>query len=321
MSAVDVDEQPLVVRDVSVRFGGLQALAGIELRVGPGEIVGLIGSNGAGKTTLVDCISGFVRPEQGSSITAFGTELVGLAPELRPYARVARSFQDAKLFPGLTVEEALLVTMERHIPTRVLSAIVGTSLARRQERAKRTWAGELIETTGLEAYREKLVGELSTGTRRVCDLASILAAQPGLLLLDEPTAGLAQRETEAFAPLMRRVQAQVGCAILIIEHDMPLICELSDRVYALEAGRVIAEGDPDTVRSDPHVVASYLGTDAAAIARSGAPTPTSKSKSKNRPTPEPSEEPPMHETTVSDEHGSARRQPLRARGRAARGRS
>ena len=267
--SVASDVMPLVVRDVSVRFGGLQALSDVSVTVGPDEIVGLIGSNGAGKTTLMECISGFVRPEAGSSITAFGVELVGLAPELRPYGHVGRSFQDARLFPGLTVEETLLVAVERHIPTRVLSAILQLPSARRSERAKRVWVDELIETTGLSAYREKLIGELSTGTRRVCDLAMILASQPKLLLLDEPTAGLAQRETEAFGPLMRRVQSQLGCAILIIEHDMPLIMSLSDRVYAMEAGRVIAAGDPATVRSDPRVIASYLGTDEAAIARSG----------------------------------------------------
>lgn len=246
---------------------GRWSLRDVTLDVRPGESVGLIGANGAGKTTLMDCISGYVQPTEGA-ITAFGVDLAGLAPELRPYADVGRSFQDARLFPGLTVEESLLVAVERHRPTRVLAALFG--LDRRGERAKLALVDELVATMGLGAYRDKLVSELSTGTRRVVDIASILAQRPRLLLLDEPTAGIAQRETEAFGPLMRRVQARLGCAILLIEHDMPLIMGLSDRVYAMETGRVLAEGTPDIVRTDPRVVASYLGTSEAAINRSGA---------------------------------------------------
>ena len=260
-------DDALATSGVVVRFGGLTALDGVSIRVAPGEIVGLIGANGAGKTTLMDCISGYVQPTEGA-ITAFGVDLAGLAPELRPYADVGRSFQDARLFPGLTVEESLLVAVERHRPTRVLAALFG--LDRRGERAKLALVDELIATMGLGSYRDKLVSELSTGTRRVVDIASILAQRPRLLLLDEPTAGIAQRETEAFGPLMRRVQARLGCAILLIEHDMPLIMGLSDRVYAMETGRVLAEGPPDIVRTDPRVVASYLGTSEAAINRSGA---------------------------------------------------
>lgn len=255
---------------VSVRFGGLQALTEVSIRVGAGEIVGLIGGNGAGKTTFMDCVSGAVRPEPGSAIRAFGNDLVGLPPELRAYQQVGRSYQNATLFPGLTVEEALLVAVERHQPTNVLSALLGLASARRVERAKRETVGELLATMGLERYRDNLIRELSTGTRRVVDLASILAQHPRLLLLDEPTGGLAQRETEAFGPLVQRVQQRLGCAVLIIEHDIVLIAGICDRVYALESGRVIAEGPPDEVRRNPKVVASYLGTDEAAIARSGA---------------------------------------------------
>jgi ABC-type branched-subunit amino acid transport system ATPase component len=263
---------------VTVQFGGLRALSDVEVKVGADEIVGLIGGNGAGKTTFMDCVSGYVQPEAGASILAFGEQLVGLPPEMRPFLDVGRSYQSARLFPGLTVTESLLVAVERHNPTNVLSAVLGLSSARAAEAAKRARVDELIAATGLGVYREKLVGELSTGTRRVVDLASILAQQPKLLLLDEPTAGLAQRETEAFGPLIGRVKEQLGCAVLIIEHDMVLIGELCDRVYALESGRVIAEGTPDVVRNDPKVVASYLGTDEAAINRSGAITPKRRAR-------------------------------------------
>ncbi len=264
--------QPLMVAEVSVRFGGLQALDAVTVAVAAAEIVGLIGSNGAGKTTLMDCISGFVQPDAGS-IRAFGHELVGLPPELRPYADVGRSFQDARLYPGLTVEETLLVSLERRVPVRVLPALLGLPGARRIEREKRTMVDDLIDLVGLVSYRDKLVSELSTGTRRIVDIATILAQRPKLLLLDEPTSGIAQKESEAFGPLMRRVKEDLGCAILIIEHDMPLITGLSDRIYALEAGRVIAVGTPDEVTRNDRVIASYLGTDQAAIRRSGVLAP------------------------------------------------
>jgi ABC-type branched-subunit amino acid transport system ATPase component len=244
----------------------VHALEGASLEVRAGEIVGLIGSNGAGKTTLMDCVSGYVRPQEGR-ILVQGQDVVGLAPELRPYLGVGRSFQDARLFPGLTVTEAMLVALERHRPVRVLTALSG--LGRRAEREKREWADELIDQMGLDAYRDKLVSELSTGTRRIVDIASILAQRPAVLLLDEPTAGIAQKEAEVFAPLLGQVKQQLGCSILIVEHDMPLIMAVSDRIYAMEAGTVIAEGPPDVVRRDERVIASYLGTSEAAIRRSG----------------------------------------------------
>jgi ABC-type branched-subunit amino acid transport system ATPase component len=260
---------PLEATGVAVRFGGVLALGGVDIQVRPGEIVGLIGANGAGKTTFMDCVSGFVKPNEGS-IRAFGNELGSLPPELRPYAGVGRSFQDAKLFPGLTVEEALLVAFERHKPVSVGAALLRLPSAVRAEREKRELVDEMLGQVGLEPHREKLIAELSTGTRRILDIASILAQRPSLLLLDEPTSGVAQRESEAFGPLLRRVQERLGCAILLIEHDIPLIRGLSDRLYAMEAGTVLTEGPPEEVLADPRVVASYLGTSHVAINRSGA---------------------------------------------------
>jgi len=259
----------LHARGVTVRFGGLTAVDDVALDIEPGEIVGLIGGNGAGKTTFMNVVSGYVTPEPGAVLEVAGRDIVRLAPEHRPYVDVGRSYQAATLFPGLTVVETLLVAVERHQPTPLLGAILGTGRARRIERAKREQVDALVESCGLGAYAERLVRELSTGTRRVVDLACILAQRPGLLLLDEPTGGLAQRETEAFAPLIKRVQRDLGCAVMVIEHDMVMIGQLCDRVYAMESGRVIASGTPDEVRNDPTVIASYLGTDETAIARSG----------------------------------------------------
>lgn len=281
-SASDPAELALHARNVRVRFGGLTAVDDVALDIAAREIVGLIGGNGAGKTTFMNVVSGYVDPEPGAVLQVHGTDLVGLPPEYRPYADVGRSYQAATLFPGLTVTETLLVAVERHHPTPLLGAILGTARARRIEAAKREQVDQLVEACGLQAYAERRIRELSTGTRRVVDLACILAQRPGLLLLDEPTGGLAQRETEAFAPLIKRVQHELECAVMVIEHDMVMIGELCDRVYAMEAGRVIASGTPDEVRRDERVIASYLGTDEVAISRSGSLDQTTAAPGRRR---------------------------------------
>ncbi|MFT5223544.1 MAG: ABC-type branched-subunit amino acid transport system ATPase component [Glaciecola sp.] len=188
-----------------------------------------------------------------------------------------RSFQDARLYPGLTVAETIMVAVERRSPAGLVASMLRTRRARSAEAQKREWAGEIISTLGIEPYRDARIGQLSTGTRRVADLAAVIAQQPRIVLLDEPTAGLAQRETEAFGPMLQWIRDQLKCAVLIIEQDMPLVSTVSDRVYALQTGRIIAEGTPDEVLTNPRVIASYLGTDEVAIARSGTrvskPTP------------------------------------------------
>ena len=267
MLPVDLVTEPLLAEDVRVSFGGVHALRGVSLRVEPGEIVGLIGGNGAGKTTFMDCVSGYV--EASGRLHAFGQDITRMAPELRPYVGIVRSFQDARLYPGLTVTEALLVAAERRKPTPLFGSLLGIGV-REVERHKRALVDEVIETLGLVAYREKLVRELSTGTRRVVDIATVVVQEPKLVLLDEPTSGLAQRETEAFAPLLRWLRERLDCSVLLIEHDMPLITSVSDRLYALETGSVIAEGTPAEVIAHERVIASYLGVDETAIKRSGA---------------------------------------------------
>ena len=257
---------PLVAEDVQVSFGGVHALRGVSLEVRPGEIVGLIGGNGAGKTTFMDCVSGYV--EATGRIHTFGEDITGLAPELRPYRGIVRSFQDARLYPGLTVVEALLVAVERHRPTPLFGSLLDLGV-RSIERHKRELVDEVIETLGLASYREKRIRELSTGTRRVVDIATVVVQEPRLVLLDEPTSGLAQRETEAFGPLLQWLRTRLDCAVLLIEHDMPLITSVSDRLYALETGTVIAGGRPADVIGDERVIASYLGIDETAIQRSG----------------------------------------------------
>jgi ABC-type branched-subunit amino acid transport system ATPase component len=181
---------------------------------------------------------------------------------------LGRTFQAATLFPELTVRETVEVALEARERTGLLSVALLYPHSNRMERAKRAHAAELIDFLGLGRYADAFVADLSTGTRRIVELAGLLALDARVLCLDEPTAGIAQRETEAFGPLILEIQRELSAAMLVIEHDMPLIMSISDRVYCLETGRLIAEGSPTEVRADPAVVASYLGTDERAIARS-----------------------------------------------------
>ncbi|HET6811339.1 MAG TPA: ATP-binding cassette domain-containing protein [Acidimicrobiales bacterium] len=264
----------LSCREVAKRFGGITAVDRVDLDVRQGEIVGLIGHNGAGKTTLMDCISGFL-PLDGGRIRLRGVDITEWPPYMRAHGAMGRSFQDALLFPSLTVAETISVARERHLASRDLfAAALQLPASFESELLVALEVDDLIELMGLGAYRQKLTGELSTGTRRIVDLACILAQEPRILLLDEPSGGVAQKETEALGPLLRQIAARTGCSILIIEHDMPLVSGLCDRLVALELGQVIAEGAPKEVLEHPAVIASYLGTDEAAIARSGAVSAT-----------------------------------------------
>jgi ABC-type branched-subunit amino acid transport system ATPase component/ABC-type branched-subunit amino acid transport system permease subunit len=262
---------PLRVEGLRATFGGVVALDGASLTVGPGEIIGLIGPNGAGKTTLMNVVSGLITPKAGS-VLVFGQEVSDLPADLRIAYGLARSFQEASLFSSLTVIETIQVALTRANRVGFVSALVGAPWARSAETSTRASASEVIDRLGLGPWADSLVAELSTGTRRICDLAAQVATGCRLLLLDEPTAGIAQRESEAFGPLLRRVRDELDCSILIVEHDMPLLMGLCDRVYAMESGRVIAEGTPEQIRANPFVIASYLGTDPVAIGRSGSRT-------------------------------------------------
>ncbi|MEU7819378.1 ATP-binding cassette domain-containing protein [Catellatospora sp. NPDC049133] len=257
----------LEARGVARAFGGVQAVGGVDLAVGPGEVVGIIGPNGAGKTTLFEILAGFTRPDQGQVAFA-GRDVTGLSPQRRAGLGLVRSFQDARLFPTLTVRESLLVAGERLAPTGLLTAALG---GRGPQRRQQALAGDLLDLFGLAGHADRQVGELSTGTRRTVELACLLALEPSLLLLDEPSSGVSQADGVALAELLSRVNRELGVALLVIEHDLPLLARLAGRMVAMDAGRVVADGTPDQVRAHPAVVAAYLGTDAAAVHRSGAP--------------------------------------------------
>ena len=269
---VGVEAGPaLQTRDVSVRFGGNTAVDRVSVHVDHGELVGLIGTNGAGKSTLLNAISGFV-PSEGR-VFVLGTDVTARRALARHARGLGRGFQGARVYPGLTVRESLMVALEARSRSRLVASMTGLPPSPGQERAKRAEADEIIDYMGLKRYADHFVATLSTGTRRIVELSSLLAVNARVLLLDEPTGGVAQREAEAFGPLIKNLQAELDAAVIVIEHDMPLVMGISDRVYCLEAGSVIAEGPPEQVRRDPLVIASYLGTSEHAVGRSGPSTP------------------------------------------------
>ena len=269
--AIEELERPklLEARAVSVTFGGIRALDEVDVAVSDKEILGLIGPNGAGKTTLFDVLSGFQAPSRGRVLLG-DYDVTDLPPDARARMGLGRSFQDARIFASLTVAENLATALERHLAVRDhAAAALGLPATREQEDDIAWSVADLVDLMGLGAFRDKFVSELSTGSRRVVDIAMALAHDPAVLILDEPSSGIAQRETEALGPLLRQIRDETGCALLVIEHDMPLIASISDRLIALDQGRVISEGTPSKVLEDPIVVGSYLGTDRSAIERSG----------------------------------------------------
>lgn len=259
----------LTVDDLAVNFGGVKAVDGVSFSVSAGAIVGIIGPNGAGKTTILDALCGFV--DSSGTVRLSGNDITHLSPTARARKGIGRSFQDGRLFPSLTVRETLAVALERHFAkVGPVLAAVRIGRAARVERGIRASVDELIRLMGLKPFRNKFIGELSTGTRRIVDLAATLAHRPDVLLLDEPSSGIAQRETEVLTALLPKIRQQIGCTMLIIEHDMPLVTAVSDELIAMETGRLIARGTPEAVVNDPLVVEAYLGVDAAVIRRSGA---------------------------------------------------
>src|SRR3954452_24855329 len=264
----------LEVRGLSKRYGGVTALDDVSLTVTAGEIVGFIGPNGAGKTSLFDAISGFLAVDSGRVLMAANDgETYDLSTEpaqVRARLGLGRSFQDGRLFPALTVRETIAVALECSVAVKdPIAAALYLPAVIDSEAAGAHRVEELIEFMGLEAFRDKFTHELSPGSRRIVDLACVLAHEPTVLLLDEPSSGIAQRETEALAPLLLDIRDETGAGLIVIEHDMPLITSISDEMYALELGQVIVQGTPREVINHPQVVASYLGTTEEVIQRSG----------------------------------------------------
>lgn len=268
---IDRENAPVLldVQNLSKTFGGVVAVNDVSFNLREGEILGFIGPNGAGKTTVFDLVSGYQLPDTGRVIFG-GADVTDLRADERAKRRMIRRFQDARLFPALTVFENIMVALERNIQVKsAILAAMQVPQVRRAERAAQRRAERLIELLDLTGYRDKFVKELSTGLRRIVDLACVLGTEPKLLLLDEPSSGIAQAEAESLGPLLRRVRFETGASILIIEHDMNLIATISDELIAMDQARIVVRGEPDEVLNDERVISSYLGTSDESIRRSG----------------------------------------------------
>jgi branched-chain amino acid transport system ATP-binding protein len=274
------DPTPILRVDGLTRhFGGVTAVDDVSFELRRGAVLGVIGPNGAGKTTVFDLISGLLVAD-GGCIELADEDITRWAPDRRARAGLGRSFQDARIFGSLTVAENIALGLDRHLPHRDhLAALAGLPAMWEMECDVAYAVGDLIELFGLGAYRDKRAAELSTGTRRIVDLAMVVAHGPSVVLLDEPSSGIAQGETEALADVLRRLRNETGCAVLLIEHDMPLVTSVSDEILALDLGRVVTRGTPEAVFNDPRVVSSYLGGDPSIINRSG---PRARRKSTRR---------------------------------------
>jgi len=262
-----VSDTPILsIEHVGVRFGGLVAIADLHFDVHAGEIVSLIGPNGAGKTTAFNVMTGFLKPSQGQ-VRFRGTSLQGLQPHEIVRLGLGRTFQRTSVFPDDTVFDNVMIGLHRQGRARVLDTLLGRDRAgeaRLRERAR-----DLLDWVGLSGRAGEKAGALAYGEQRLVGVALALATEPAMLLLDEPVSGMNASETQVFVRLIRSIRDR-GITLLLVEHDMPMVMEISDRIVVLNYGRLIAEGPPAAIRADPAVIEAYLGHSSAALHQDGA---------------------------------------------------
>jgi branched-chain amino acid transport system ATP-binding protein len=251
----------LLASAISVRFGGVQALSDAHLAVREGEISALIGPNGAGKTTFLGVVSGAVTPMPGASVKLGGRELSGLMIHERAGAGVVRTFQNLEVFSNMTVLENVLTGAHLKAGYGLMDSLLRTPRYRREEKRLEEACMERLEFVGLARKRDAMAGDLPYGEQRLLELARALASAPRLLLLDEPAAGMNNKETAGLGTIIRRIRDELKIGVALVEHDMELVMEISDRITVLNFGGVLAEGTPREIQENPDVVAAYLGED------------------------------------------------------------